>query len=107
MPVYVILKMKNVHQNFFTQNKAWKLGAGSFKFRHNGAQPLMKNEILETSWLHWIGNCKTIKICQNHHADFLRYLFTFLSTTMVTYCGELHKNAMLIDLFLRNNMPWK
>ena len=37
----------------------------------------MENDILETSWLYYICNSKTIKIYQNQHADFQHaFLFT-------------------------------
>ena len=42
------------------KNGAWKLVPSTFVFLKNHAQPLLKSDIFETSWLYWI-QCKTIK----------------------------------------------
>ena len=34
------------------------------------AQPLLENELSQTTWLFWICNSETIKICQNQYAGF-------------------------------------
>ena len=36
---------------------------------------LLENKISETSWFYWICNSRTIKICQNQHAGFHRFIF--------------------------------
>ena len=64
----------------------------------------MENEIFETSWSYWRCTSKTIKICQNQLASFLRFLFTedFLkirgseTTLLVTFFVEIfYKNFFL------------
>ena len=39
-------------------------------------QPLLENEVFEIRRLYCICKNETIKICQNQHADFLKFLFT-------------------------------
>ena len=43
------------------KNGTWKLVPSTFVFLKNHAQPLLKNDIFETSWLYWIHKSKTIK----------------------------------------------
>ena len=45
-------------------------------FTKNLVPSLLENEIFEASYLYQIDISKTIKICPNHHTDFLRFLFT-------------------------------
>ena len=54
--------------------KSWDLKNSSRPFWVCKAQPLLENEISETTYL--IRNSKTIKICPKQPTDLLRFLFT-------------------------------
>ena len=61
---------------FITKTAIWKLVLSPFVFAKNNAQTLLENEMFETSYLYYICNSKTIKICPNQHANLLKFLFT-------------------------------
>ena len=70
-----IPKGKFVSKNYI-KTAIWNIVPRPFVFAKNYAQPLLENEIFEATCLYYICNSKNIKICQNHHAHLLRFLFT-------------------------------
>ena len=70
-----IPKGKFVSKNYI-KTATWNIVPGPFVFAKNYAQPLLENDIFEATCLYDICNSKNIKICQNHHAHLLRFLFT-------------------------------
>ena len=70
---------EEISSKFFTKTAAWKLVLGPFVFAKNEAYYWQMKFLKQATYIRYICNSKSIKICPNQHAKFHRIFFTKVS----------------------------